>query len=250
MQGSVDRRATHVRTVRYSRTLAPRAAGVSRYMELAVNIARPPLSTTARLGGALLAAATLALGACGGAAPPTASPGARDALVQPDQPWSISFPEDACTLTGQGERATSGSCGRLGQAALGAERSAQLGSRVAALRLLNGNPEAGTQYAKLSTARAEYSLEPSQWGELLAALRAELVTARTQEREAAFAAAPRCEAGKALLRYKACPSTEGVSDVCGPPVVVCGPPLAAGAACEHHGACASNACDWETGACK
>ena len=204
----------------------------------------------ARLGGALLAAATLALGACGGAAPPTTSPSTQDALVRPDQPWSISFPEDACTLTGQGDRATSGSCGRLGQATLGAERSAHLGSRVAALRLQNGTPEAGTRYARLSTARAEYSLDPSQWGDLLAALRAELVTARTQEREAAFATAPRCEAGKALLRYTACPSTAGTSDVCGPPVVECGAPLAAGAACEHHGACASKTCDWETGSCK
>lgn len=193
----------------------------------------------------------LAAVGCASTTGPAKSPtDSRTSSLVGDKPWTLAFPKDLCTITGQGANAQQGSCEDLGSLKLAPALAQDLGAQVAAMRLDEGPPEDGGTRALLSTSNAEYQINFSQWRAMVPQLRAALLEARIEERESRMRGAPACPAGQVLLDYDSCPSVGGVSDACGAPVQTCGAPLAEGQSCRHHGACSSGKCGWKSGTCE
>lgn len=197
----------------------------------------------------LLALAALLVG-CTSTTPGPAAPSSRS-LVGAD-PWTLTIGEGECTLTGSGGEATQGGCRTLGELGLaGQPAAAELGAKVAAMTIEREQAAGGVR-AVLATPGAQYVIRYDDWSPVERQLRALLRDARIAEREDKLKARPACPtAGQVVLTYDACPPVPGAgaADVCGPPAVTCGAPLAAGAACTHHAACASGACSFE-GTCE
>lgn len=164
-------------------------------------------------------------------------------------PWTVTFVDDACSLSGVGSLASVGKCDRLGELKLDGPQASSMGRDVAALTVRK-EETAGGAVATLSTGPAVYQLDPSQWGMLLNELKSTLITARVTEREARYARAPSCPEGQVVLDFNDCPGNGTVADVCGRPTVTCGAPVATGGSCLHNGACASRKCTFMTSVCE
>lgn len=199
------------------------------------------------LGLALGLSFGLLLSACASSPAPGAAP--RGPSLSGAGPWTVAFVDDACALSGTGATASLAKCDLLGELTLEGDLASSMGQKVAALTVRQ-EETAGGAVATLSTSTAMYQLEPSQWGPLVQELRATLTAARIAEREARFAGARSCPAPQVVLSYDECPGDGTVADVCGPATVSCGAPLAAGAACLHNGACASQKCGWLSAVCE
>lgn len=177
-----------------------------------------------------------------------AHPGARGATLAGASAWTLTMADGACTLTGIGARATQGACTDLGEASLAGTIATDLGAGVQALRV-QAEPTAGGVRGVLSTANAGFVIDVDDWQKVERQLRGHLGAQRVAERERRFTDAPACPAGQVVLTIDGCPGLPGPADVCGAPTHTCGAPLATGAACSHHAACASATCS-ATGLCE
>lgn len=208
-----------------------------------------PISKSGTLG--VVFALALSTVGCASAPPKPSSRPAGEAAPSliGEGPWTVTFVDDACSLSGVGSLASVGKCDRLGELQLEGPHASSMGHQAAALTVRT-EETAGGAVATLSTGAAVYQLDPSTWGMLLNELKATLTTARVAEREARFARAPSCPEGQVVLDFNSCPGSGTVADACGQPTVTCGAPVATGGSCSHDGACASRKCGFLTAVCE
>lgn len=167
----------------------------------------------------------------------------------PEGMWTLTFVDDRCVLTGSGARADSFTCEGMRAEPLPSTLGEDLGGRVQGLSIATED-EAGGARAILDVPGITYRLKSAEWGPLLAAAKFGVAAAKVAEREARFTDLPSCPPGQVVVAFNPCPGVAGVSDVCGQPTHTCGAPLAKGAACQFHRACASQRCGWPVATCE
>lgn len=197
-------------------------------------------ATVALLGTALLA--------CAGS-----SASSHSALPPGGQAWTLTFGGSPCVLHGTGDLVTEGGCGEQRKLAVTPAVAKDLGAKVRALQPEREMTDGG-QVTLLSAGATTTRIEPTQGDAVLRALEGYLDRATLAAREARFTESVKgisCPAGQIVLTVNTCPGDPNnpAADVCGPAAHTCGAPVAAGGACQHDNACASQHCS-ATGVCQ
>jgi hypothetical protein len=194
-------------------------------------------------------------------AKPEAPAVTASSLAIADAVWSVRSPIFDCELYGEGDVARKFTCSDTGETLLedAPEFAQELGRKVKALKV-GGSVEGEMARIRIwfESSNVKIQVTDDAWDPIFDETRVYVLAKGTSRREAYYANKPECEnSGEVLIYFNGCGAPEGdwkpselQLEVCGPPVVECGAPLASGAQCNHHKACASGDCFYPSGVCR